>query len=319
MPPNPNETLAERAERIEAELMAAEQEAAEELMRKRDALRRARAQRSLEEAAQRVREEEARKAQEAREEAERRAQEEAREAARRRVLGENEANAHPEEDGDFVFEDAMDIDDGAASPSKRKKATKVLVARTGDQRCRGCVSRKTACLVDEARVKKWKQLVAEGTVLTRAPPGVVCSECASKKHKCFLPELERERATMKPAVKRKREEEDEPRASGSKEATGAAGEGAEEAPKKKVKTQEPRVVEEKNGGQDEVVVALEFIGKGLAALVRAVNESNWHLEAIADHAERSRWDLWEDDESEGEGSAEWDSGDEQVARGSGNN
>src|SRR6266508_1833044 len=178
MPPNPNETLAERAERIEAELMAAEQEAAEELMRKRDALRRARAQRSLEEAAQRVREEEARKAQE---EAERRAQEEAREATRRRVLGENEANAHPEEDGDFVFEDAMDIDDGAASPSKRKKATKVLVARTGDQRCRGCVSRKTACLVDEARVKKWKQLVAEGMVLTRAPPGVVCSECASRK------------------------------------------------------------------------------------------------------------------------------------------
>src|SRR6266545_488759 len=161
MPPNPNETLAERAERIEAELMAAEQEAAEELMRKRDALRRARAQRSLEEAAQRVREEEARKAQEAREEAERRAQEEAREATRRRVLGENEANAHPEEDGDFVFEDAMDIDDGAASPSK------------------------------------WKKLVVEGTVLTRAPPSVVCSECASKKHKCFLPELERERATMK--------------------------------------------------------------------------------------------------------------------------
>src|SRR6266545_3830960 len=161
MPPNPNETLAEWAERIEAELMAAEQEAAEELMRKRDALRRARAQRSLEEAAQRVCEEEARKAQEAREEAERQAQEEAREATRRRVLGENEANAHPEEDGDFVFEDAMDIDDGAASPSKRKKATKVLVARTGDQRCRGCVSRKTACLVDEARVKKWKQLVAE--------------------------------------------------------------------------------------------------------------------------------------------------------------
>src|SRR6266496_1623281 len=131
--------------------------------------------------------------------------------------------------------------------------------------------------------------------------------------------VQRVRATMKPAVKRKREEEDEPRASGSKEATGAAGEGAEEAPKKKVKTQEPRVVEEKNGGQDEVVVALEFIGKGLAALVQAVNESNWHLEAIADHAEQSRWDLWEDDESEGEGSAEWDSGDEQVARGSGNN
>src|SRR6266545_2223347 len=124
-------------------------------------------------------------------------------------------------------------------PTRRRMGILCLrmpwTATTGDQRCRGCVSRKTACLVDEARVKKWKQLVAEGTVLTRVPPGVVCSKCASKKHKCFLPELERERATMKPAVKQKREEEDEPRASGSKEATGAAGEGAEEAPKKKVK------------------------------------------------------------------------------------
>ncbi len=66
--------------RIEDELLAAEQEAAKELMRKWEALRRARAQRSLEEAAQRVCKEEVQKAQEAWEEAECQAQEEARKA-----------------------------------------------------------------------------------------------------------------------------------------------------------------------------------------------------------------------------------------------
>jgi len=38
MPPNPNETPAERAACIEDKLLAVEQEAAEELMRKREAL-----------------------------------------------------------------------------------------------------------------------------------------------------------------------------------------------------------------------------------------------------------------------------------------
>ena len=54
MPPNPNQTPVERAVHIEDKLLAAEQQAAEELMRKREALRRAQAQRLLEEAAQRV-------------------------------------------------------------------------------------------------------------------------------------------------------------------------------------------------------------------------------------------------------------------------
>ena len=33
-------------------------------------------------------------------------------------------------------------------------------------------------------MKKWKQLAVEGTVLMRTPPGVVCTECASRKHMC---------------------------------------------------------------------------------------------------------------------------------------
>src|SRR6266511_6458447 len=90
MPPNPNKTPAERAARIKDELLAEEQEAAEELIRKWEALQWAQAQRSLEEAVQRVREEEVW------EEAERQAQEEAWEVARHWVLEENEMNAHPD-------------------------------------------------------------------------------------------------------------------------------------------------------------------------------------------------------------------------------
>ncbi len=91
---------------IEDELLAAEQEAAKELMRKREVLQQAWAQRSLEEVAQRVHEEEAQ------EEAEHQVQEEVQkvrevqeaqeawEVARCQVLEENEMNAHPKEDGD---------------------------------------------------------------------------------------------------------------------------------------------------------------------------------------------------------------------------
>src|SRR6266511_5853310 len=157
MPPNPNETPTEQATRIENELLAAEQEAAEELMRKREALQWAWAQRSLEEAAQRVHEEEVW------EEAEHQAQEEVwkawkvqeaqevREVARHQALEENEMNVHPEEDGDYVPDDAMDINDGTASPVKKKKKERVLVERMGNVWCRECVSHKTACLVEEAQ------------------------------------------------------------------------------------------------------------------------------------------------------------------------
>src|SRR6266508_3058194 len=127
-------------------------------MRKWEALRCAWAQRSLEEAAQRVCEEEAWK------EAECQAQEEAQkawkvqeareawEAARRQVLEENEMNTHPKEDGDYVPDNVMDVDDGMASPGKKKKKERVLVERTGNVQCKECVFHKATCLVEEAWV-----------------------------------------------------------------------------------------------------------------------------------------------------------------------
>ncbi len=101
---------------IETELLAAEQEAAKELMRKQEALRQAQAQRSLEEAAQRVCKEEAWEeaecqvqeeaqkaweAQEAQEVQEMQEAQEVWEVARHRALEENKMIAHPEEDGDY--------------------------------------------------------------------------------------------------------------------------------------------------------------------------------------------------------------------------
>ena len=151
------------------------------------------------------------------------------------------------------------------------------------------VSHKAACLVEEVRVKKWKQLAAEGMVLTHAPPSVVCTECASRKHMCFLPELEKERAMTKSASKWKQEEDDKPRLLGSKELGGAAVEGAEEVPKKRSRTQELWAREksvlqvgEKKEGQGKIVEALEYIRKGVA-LVWVIEDSNRHLAAIADY------------------------------------
>src|SRR6266545_2317997 len=142
-----------------------------------------------------------------------------------------------------MSDNAMDVDDRMALPGKKKKKERVLVERTGDAWCKECVSCKATCLVEEVWVKKWKQLAMEGMVLTCAPPGVVCTECASRKHTCFLPELEKEQAMTKSTSKWKREEDDEPRASGSKESGGATVEGAEEAPKKRSRMQELQVSE----------------------------------------------------------------------------
>jgi len=93
---------------------------------------------------------------------------EAQEAARRRALEENEMNAHPKEDGDVVPNNTMDVDDGTVSPGKKKKKERVLVERMGDVRYKECVSRKAACLVEEAWVKKWKQLHQEKYLEPRA-------------------------------------------------------------------------------------------------------------------------------------------------------
>ena len=79
-------------------------------------------------------------------------------------------------------------------------------------------------------------------------------------------------------------------------------------------------VGEKKEGQGKIVEALEYIGKGLPALVRVVNNSNRHLAAIADYVGRHEWDL-EDGESEEEedkeSKEEWVLGDDEVACGLG--
>jgi len=125
------------------------------------------------------------------------------------------------------------------------------------------------------------------------PPGVVCTECVSRKHICFLPELEKEWAMTKSASKQKREEDDEPWVLGSKESGGAMVEGADEAPKQKSRTQEPQVREKsvpwvrgKKEGQGKIVEALEYIGEGLVALVWVVNDLNRHLATITDYVDQ---------------------------------
>src|SRR6266545_7832586 len=189
------------------------------------------------------------------------------------------------------------------------------------------VSHKAACLVEEVRVKKWKQLAAEGTVLTCAPPSVVCTECTSRKHMCFLPELEKEWVMMKSASKRKQEEDDKLRALGSKESGGATVEGAEEVPKKRSRMQELWAreksvlqVREKKKGQGKIVEALEYIGKGLPALVQVVNDLNRHLATITNYVDQYEWNLEDreskEDEDE-ESKEDWGSGDDEVAHGSG--
>src|SRR6266540_3319704 len=123
-----------------------------------------------------------------------------------------------------------------------------------------------------------------------------------------------------------REEDDEPQASGSKELDGAMVEGAEEVPKKRSRTQEPRVREksvprvgEKKERQGKIMEALEYIGKGLVALVQVINNSNRHLAAITDYVGRCEWDSEdrESKEEEDEESEKECSGDDEVARGSG--
>jgi len=187
--------------------------------------------------------------------------------------------------------------------------------------------------VDPTRIKRWKEAVARGIPLGRTPVGVACKECSGRKQKCFLPELSKERAALKPASKRKREEEeqawgdreDEPRASGSGEKAGGAGERGDEAPKKKQRVEvvvpprpkerdAPRAAKERNSGPD-IVTALVNINNSVAALARAVMESNDYLWVISEYVDRLEWDgvPYELDEGSEE-PEEWDSGDEQVVR-----
>jgi len=191
----------------------------------------------------------------------------------------------------------MDVDEGA-SPRKGKGKVRAaeLEEREGAARCRGCTGRKSHCWVDPAQIKKWKETVARRVALGRTPAGVVCKECSGRQQKCFLPELSKERAALKLASKRKREEEeeqaggdreDEPQVSGSGVKAGGAGERGDEAPKKKQRVEvvvpprlkerdAPRAAKERNSGPD-IVMAVVSINNSVAALARAVMESNDYL------------------------------------------
>jgi len=215
----------------------------------------------------------------------------------------------------------MDIDEGA-SPRKGKGKGKgsELEEREGPARCAGHRSR---CWVDSARIKKWKETVARGVTFGRAPSGVACKECSDRKQKCYLRELSKERAALKPSSKRKRDEGeqavggtgDKPQASGSGEKAGAA------APKKRPRVEvvapsrprerdAPRAAE--RDPEPDIVTALVNINNSMVALARAVTESNEHLWVIAEYVDWLEWGR-ESDESD-EGSEEWDLGDEHGWR-----
>ena len=240
------------------------------------------------------------------------------------------ANARPEEDGDYQPEDAMDVDKGG-SPRKGKGKVRAaaLEEREGAARCAGCAGRRSRCWVDPMRIKKWKEAVARRVPPGRMPAGVVCKECSGRKQKCFLPELSKERAALKPASKRKREEgeqagddrEEERRASGSRAKTGGASKRGDEAPKEKQRVEvvipprprekgAPRAAQDRDSGPD-IVTALVAINNSVAALPRAVDELNDYLWVISEYVERLEWDRMPEDSSDEE-SEEWDSGDEEV-------
>jgi len=207
------------------------------------------------------------------------------------------ANAHPEDDGDYQPEGVMDVDEGASPKKGKAKAKAVeLEERVGAARCGACAGCGFRCWVDPARVKKWKETVARGVTHGRTPVGVACKECLTRKQRCFLPELSKERAVMKPSLKRGRGEEEQARedgpwASGSGTRAGGAVKEGDEAPKKKKQRVEvvipprpkkdaPRAVQ-KEELEPDYLLALVNINNSVASLARAITASNIHLTTIA--------------------------------------
>ena len=64
--------------------------------------------------------------------------------------------------------------------------------------------------------------------------------------------------------------------------------------------------------EPDIVTALVSINNSVAALARAITESNQHLWAITEYMDRLVWS-GESHESD-KGSEEWDSGDKEVVR-----
>jgi len=72
------------------------------------------------------------------------------------------------------------------------------------------------------------------------------------------------------------------------------------------------VAQDRDSGPD-IVTALVAINNSVAALARAVDESNDYLWVISEYVERLEWDRMPEDSSDKE-SEEWDSGDKEVVR-----
>ena len=195
-----NESPAERAALLTAELQAEEQAAMAVLLKKWETVRKA-----LEEAQLKVWEEEAKAwarweveekllkeaVERAREEAKaaRRAQQEQEDAEFQGKLGNDQttssdarlpaalsANARPKEDGDYKPEDVMDVNKGASlkkGKGKAKAKAVELEEQVGAARCGACVGCGSCCWVDPTRIKKWKETVARGVTHGRTPAGSV--------------------------------------------------------------------------------------------------------------------------------------------------
>jgi len=61
-------------------------------------------------------------------------------------------------------------------------------------------------MINVVRIKKWKDDMAAGVVLSRTPFGMSCQGCTAWKQKCNLPELRREHAALRPPSKQKLED-----------------------------------------------------------------------------------------------------------------
>ena len=172
--------------RLEAELLAEEAKAVEQLRKKREVLLQAR-----EEAVRKVWKEAERKAweeleqqaqaEQAQREAElvetiRQAQEEEHELHSKcllisletatNFLVELDVNTHSEEDGDYILDDAMDVEKDAMTQGegkgKEKEKMKALVERFGAVWCLTCVKTNFCCQLDLVVVEKWKEDMAHG-------------------------------------------------------------------------------------------------------------------------------------------------------------
>src|SRR6266581_2981696 len=104
-----------------------------------------------------------------------------------------DANAHSKKDGNYVSGNARNVKENTMMQEKRKnkekKKMKELVERVGAMWCSMCINTSFCCWVDLVVIGKWKEDVAYGMKVTWTLSGVVCTTCAGRRQKCFLPEL----------------------------------------------------------------------------------------------------------------------------------